>query len=89
MSTSLSYDAADRQTTITDYGSGGSSLATYVYSYDYAYAYCSPCGGCYQSPASVIGLKQRIDLRMVPTRTVPSHQRLIACAPFAVGRFAA
>ena len=32
-----SYDAADRQTTITDYVSGGgSALATYVYSYDKA-----------------------------------------------------
>ena len=28
------YDSADRQTTITDYVSGGSALATYVYSYD-------------------------------------------------------
>jgi RHS repeat-associated protein len=34
VNTSFSYDAADRQTTITDYGSGESSLATYVYSYD-------------------------------------------------------
>ena len=34
MNTSYSYDAADRQTTITDYVSGGSALATYVYSYD-------------------------------------------------------
>ena len=36
VNTSYSYDASDRQTTITDYvpGSGGSALATYVYSYD-------------------------------------------------------
>ncbi len=34
VNTSYSYDAADRQTTITDYVSGGSALATYVYSYD-------------------------------------------------------
>ena len=36
VNTSYSYDAADRQTTITDYVSGGSALATYVYSYDNA-----------------------------------------------------
>ena len=36
VNTSYSYDAADRQTTITDYVSGGSALATYVYSYDKA-----------------------------------------------------
>jgi YD repeat-containing protein len=34
VNTSYSYDANDRQTTITDYGAGGSALATYVYSYD-------------------------------------------------------
>jgi RHS repeat-associated protein len=36
VNTSYSYDAADRQTTITDYVSGGSALATYVYKYDNA-----------------------------------------------------
>ncbi len=36
VNTSYGYDAADRQTTITDYVSGGSALATYVYSYDNA-----------------------------------------------------
>src|SRR5271165_141943 len=34
VNTTFQYDAADRQTTITDYVSGGSALATYVYSYD-------------------------------------------------------
>ncbi len=34
VNTTYQYDAADRQTTITDYVSGGSALATYVYSYD-------------------------------------------------------
>ena len=36
MNTTYMYDAADRQTTITDYVSGGSALATYIYSYDKA-----------------------------------------------------
>jgi len=36
VNTTYQYDAADRQTTITDYVSGGSALATYVYSYDKA-----------------------------------------------------
>ncbi len=36
VNTTYMYDAADRQTTITDYVSGGSALATYVYSYDHA-----------------------------------------------------
>ena len=36
VNTSFSYDSDDRQTTITDYVSGGSALATYVYSYDNA-----------------------------------------------------
>ena len=36
VNTSYSYDSADRQTTITDYVSGGSALATYIYSYDNA-----------------------------------------------------
>ena len=36
VNTTYQYDAADRQTTITDYVSGGSALATYVYSYDNA-----------------------------------------------------
>jgi RHS repeat-associated protein len=36
VNTSYSYDSADRQTTITDYVSGGSALATYVYTYDNA-----------------------------------------------------
>ena len=34
VNTTYVYDAADRQTTITDYVSGGSALATYIYSYD-------------------------------------------------------
>ena len=34
VNTSYSYDSVDRETTITDYVSGGSALATYVYSYD-------------------------------------------------------
>ena len=36
VNTTFQYDAADRQTTITDYVSGGSALATYIYSYDNA-----------------------------------------------------
>ena len=36
VTTSYSYDLGDRQTTITDYVSGGAALATYVYSYDNA-----------------------------------------------------
>ncbi len=36
VNTTYQYDAADRQTTITDYVSGGSALATYLYSYDNA-----------------------------------------------------
>ncbi len=36
VNTSYGYDAADRQTTITDYVSGGAALATFVYSYDKA-----------------------------------------------------
>jgi YD repeat-containing protein len=34
VNTTFQYDAADRQTTITDYVSGGSALATYIYTYD-------------------------------------------------------
>jgi RHS repeat-associated protein len=36
VNTTYQYDAGDRQTTITDYVSGGSALATYVYTYDQA-----------------------------------------------------
>ena len=36
VNTTFQYDAADRQTTITDYVAGGSALATYVYTYDNA-----------------------------------------------------
>jgi RHS repeat-associated protein len=34
VNTTYQYDPAARQTTITDYVSGGSALATYIYSYD-------------------------------------------------------
>ena len=36
VNTTYQYDSAERQTTITDYVSGGSALATYLYSYDNA-----------------------------------------------------
>jgi RHS repeat-associated protein len=36
VNTTYQYDAGDRQTTITDFVSGGSALATYIYSYDNA-----------------------------------------------------
>ena len=36
MNTTYQYDSVERQTTITDYVSGGSALATYLYSYDSA-----------------------------------------------------
>jgi RHS repeat-associated protein len=36
VNTTYSYDSASRQTTITDYVSGGAALATYVYTYDNA-----------------------------------------------------
>jgi RHS repeat-associated protein len=34
VNSTMQYDAADRQTTITDYVSGGAALATYIYTYD-------------------------------------------------------
>ena len=36
VNTTFQYDSAERQTTITDYVSGGTALATYLYSYDIA-----------------------------------------------------
>ena len=36
VNSTFQYDSADRQTTITDYVSGGSALATFIYTYDNA-----------------------------------------------------
>jgi RHS repeat-associated protein len=36
VNTTFQYDSVERQTTITDYVSGGSAIATYIYSYDSA-----------------------------------------------------